>query len=347
MDINGAEIFATGQWNSLEFAESDLDAMAQSFNELALAGKVPLKMGHNEKQPFTDGQPALGWVSRVWRDGGKLLADFTAMPRVVYDAVKAGLYKYVSVELLRDASQNGVDFPWVLSAVALLGADIPAVSGLKDLQTLAMSRKAALRSGVALTFTRGVSTNGGRKTMMDETNDKLMAQVQQLSEKVASFTTTNATLKADNDRLAAEAAAREDAIRKEKIAGHRTAIKAKFDAAIVAKTMIPSVRSLFEKNPAFTSDEGVLGIALDFVDNYINEHKVEGKGQPRAGSTSVEDETDENKPFHEQVRDGTLALMAKTGEKVYFTANQTFLKLHPELAEKYRSEPGIKGGKAA
>lgn len=356
MDIQGAELFAVGKWNEIEFTEADLDAMVESFQALALAGRVPLKLGHNQEQPFTDGQPALGWVSRVWRDGKKLFGDFTAMPRVVYDAVKQGIYKFVSVELLRESEYDGSKYPWVLSAVALLGADIPAVSGLKDLQTLAMSRRAALRSGVALTFTRDVSTSGGRKTMADEKDTpdlaKVMEQVNALSAQVATFTTENATLKADNERLKKEAKDREDALRKEKITAHRAAIGAKFDDAIKQKIIIPSVRHLFEKNPAFTSDDGVLGITLDFVDGYIKDHKVAGaKPAPRdGGNDNVSDDTDDTTPPDVRVTKLTFARIEKSGGKLsYYDAQRMVLRDDPKLAEAYRLQPGVfdsRGGKA-
>lgn len=95
---------------------------------------MPLKLGHNGDQPLTDGQPALGWVSRVYRDGRKLLADFIDMPTSIYEMVKAGLYKFVSVELAKNVLAGTREIPWVLDAVALLGADQPAVGTLKDLQ---------------------------------------------------------------------------------------------------------------------------------------------------------------------------------------------------------------------
>ena len=63
------------------------------------------------------------------------------LPTVVFNAVKNGLYRNVSIELLKGIERNGNSFPWVLDAVALLGADTPAVRGLKDLQALTMSAK--------------------------------------------------------------------------------------------------------------------------------------------------------------------------------------------------------------
>lgn len=360
MDILGVEIFQTGRWNNVKtFDEADLDAMVESFQALASAGRVPLKLGHNPEQPMTDGQPALGWVSRVWREGERLLADFTAMPRAVYDAVKAALYKFVSIEMYRDVAHNGREYPWVLGAVALLGADIPAVRGLKDLQALAMSRGTALRLGAALTFTRDVSTSGGRKTMADEKKDleALTARLDALSGKVETFAAENATLKAENKRLTDEAEAREKAIKADKVQAHRGAIKQKFDEAINDKLILASTRDMFERDPAFKSDDGVLGISLTFVDQYIKERYVFGAKKPtrKAGGDAGTDSLGDDGPESEAAlkdADGTLlrlceherATNLQFSQQPYGVVQLHMLRKYPKLAEAYRSQPGVKGG---
>lgn len=144
--IPKVSLFKTGEHpgqnaSGITFTDADLDAMVQSFNDLQLAGRVPLKFGHNDAQPFTDGQPALGWVQKVWREGGKLFGTLSDIPTVIYSMIQKGLYKFTSIELLKDATQDGKSFPWVLDAVALLGAEPPAVSGLDDLQKLTLSRE--------------------------------------------------------------------------------------------------------------------------------------------------------------------------------------------------------------
>src|SRR5690606_25974082 len=98
-ELRDREIFAVGKWNGLEFTEADLDDIVANFDRLKDIHKVPLKFGHNDEQPITDGQPAIGWVSRVYRKGKKLLADFSDVPSVVVEAIKKKLYRTVSVEL--------------------------------------------------------------------------------------------------------------------------------------------------------------------------------------------------------------------------------------------------------
>jgi len=171
--LEGAEIFATGKWNGLDFTDDDLDKIVQSFEFFDLSGRIPLKFGHNSEQPLTDGQPALGWVDRIWREGSKLLADFRDVPRVVYDAIKSGRYKHVSVELLRDVTAGNRTVPLVLDAVALLGADLPAVGTLKDLQTLTMS---GLREQSREHFACTVALSGGEAANLRREIDRLQAR---------------------------------------------------------------------------------------------------------------------------------------------------------------------------
>jgi hypothetical protein len=125
-----AEIFSAGKWNGDEYSESDLQDIADNFNELADKVKPPVKLGHAWKE----GQPALGWVKALDRAGSKLVATLTDVPQIVYDAIQAGRYKRVSSEIYWNyKSKAGKTYNYVLKAVALLGADIPAVSDLEDL----------------------------------------------------------------------------------------------------------------------------------------------------------------------------------------------------------------------
>jgi hypothetical protein len=151
--IKGAHVFSVGTWNRKKFTSADLDAMVDTFKRTGQAGRVPLKLGHDDV-PLGDGAPALGWVSALWRDGDKLRADFSDVPTVIYNAIRAGNYKFVSIEILQDAkTADGQTFPWALDAIALLGSDPPAVKDLESLQKLAASRELlAMSFGHRATF---------------------------------------------------------------------------------------------------------------------------------------------------------------------------------------------------
>ena len=134
-NLNGVEIFSTGVWNGDRYTEKDLNAMVENFDEVGF--EPPIKLGHNEEQSeLQDGQPALGYISKIYKVGSKLVADFKELPKKVYDAIKRGNYKRVSSEIYWNYKANGSTFNRVLKAVALLGADIPAVTNLESIEGL-------------------------------------------------------------------------------------------------------------------------------------------------------------------------------------------------------------------
>jgi hypothetical protein len=260
-----------------------------SFETLGLSRKVPLKAGHNDHQPMTDGQPALGWVSRVWREGTKLMADFVDMPDVIYSAIKKKLYKTVSVEVLRDVQAGTRKLPWVLDAVALLGADQPAVGTLKDLEALLSARKPVLKARARLAFTRDIhfSTGGPKAMTEDEVKALLKKQADELT---ANFTSAlkaeTAKIQSAADKSIADAQA---AAAKDKAEAHRSLIKAKFESAVKAEALLPAKRESFYKFNRVDDDAVVLSIKLEEVDAYITEYsdkaKLSRKQQTQSGGS--------------------------------------------------------------
>jgi len=134
--LNNTQIFSCGQWNGDIYTEADLDSMIASFNQVGF--NPPLKLGHDPSQPLaqSDGMPAIGWVTNLRRVGKTLLADLTNLPKKVYEAIKRKNYDRVSAEIYWNYEANGRQWPRVLKALSLLGADIPAVTDLAALETL-------------------------------------------------------------------------------------------------------------------------------------------------------------------------------------------------------------------
>jgi len=134
-DIREVEIFSVGTWKGSRKVTVDsrfLDDMIYSFNMLnaMVPGfEAPLKIGHNDRV----GEPAYGWVDNLRRDGDKIVADFVDVPDAMIDAIKKRHYNTVSVEVYPTVEYAGDVFRNVLGAVALLGAEWPAVKGLKPL----------------------------------------------------------------------------------------------------------------------------------------------------------------------------------------------------------------------
>jgi len=143
-NLEGIEIFSEGTWNGDEYTAKDLDEMVSSFQ--AVDFEPPIKLGHNETQgEYVDGQPALGYIDKIYKEGNKLLANFKELPKKVYEAIKRGNYKRVSSEIYWNYEKDGKVFDRVLKAVALLGAEIPAVTNLEAITGLYSKNNAELK----------------------------------------------------------------------------------------------------------------------------------------------------------------------------------------------------------
>lgn len=142
VDIPGVEILAVGKWHGNKEANittKALDDFVSAFDELTtnkeLNYEPPVKLGHAESQKLLqgDGYPAAGWISSLKKVGTKLVADFKGVPKKLAEIINAGGYKKASAEFYQDYEIGGKKYPWVLKAVALLGADIPAVKSIADI----------------------------------------------------------------------------------------------------------------------------------------------------------------------------------------------------------------------
>lgn len=127
VDLKGVEIFRTGEWNGDKYDERDLDEMVAAFDKVGY--RPPLKLGHEDKS----GGPAYGWVTGLRKIGDKLVADFTGLPDALAEMIRDRRFDSVSSEIFWNLKRNGEKFRRALKAVAVLGAEIPGVAGLKPL----------------------------------------------------------------------------------------------------------------------------------------------------------------------------------------------------------------------
>jgi len=134
-EIQGVEIFSVGTWNGDTYTLDDLKELVDSFE--STKSKLPpyLKLGHNEGQELVqaDGMPAIGWIKNLYILGEKLVADFSDIPKKIYELISSKAYRKVSAEIYFNLEIAGTKFNKLLSAVALLGADTPAVMNLNDI----------------------------------------------------------------------------------------------------------------------------------------------------------------------------------------------------------------------
>lgn len=129
--IKGIEIFAVGTHNGDKYTEQDLDDMVAAFSSLDFRPAV--KVGHTKDTP---GAPAYGWVTNLKRVGAKLYADFESMHDSVIEAIRGKAYDRVSSEVYFNLKRGEKTFRRALKAVALLGAEVPAVANLVPLHKM-------------------------------------------------------------------------------------------------------------------------------------------------------------------------------------------------------------------
>lgn len=127
------EILRPGTFRSMSghdvtFTADDLQAIAASYSpELH---EAPVVVGH----PSTDA-PAYGWVRTVRVDGDRLLAELDQVDDQFAELHRAGRYKKRSAALYApDTPNNPTPGRWYLRHVGVLGAQPPAVKGLRDAQ---------------------------------------------------------------------------------------------------------------------------------------------------------------------------------------------------------------------
>lgn len=134
-NITGVEIFSAGTWNGDDYDVKDLQEMVGAFEENKTAVRPYLKLGHDDEQKLlqSDGLPAAGWVDRVYVLGDKLLADFSSIPKKIFELITAKAYRKVSCEIFWNVKIGEKLYNRMLGAVALLGADTPGVMNLNDI----------------------------------------------------------------------------------------------------------------------------------------------------------------------------------------------------------------------
>lgn len=171
--IKGVEIFAAGKHNGDDYSDKDLDSMVSAFQ--ALDFRPAIKVGHTKDTP---GAPAYGWVANLRREGSRLLADFTDMHDSVVDAVRKKSYDRVSSEIYFNLKRGGKTFARALKAVALLGAEVPAVAGLIPLHKMEFAAAGEFEKEFAIDVALGVSP----EAIFDCLSERMAGVVQLFSE---------------------------------------------------------------------------------------------------------------------------------------------------------------------
>lgn len=137
------------------YTDADLDEAAAAANELRDEVRQPIGLGHRlDKRLRRDGAfsadgaedgrelaedalPAVGWLTNWRREGSSLVASAKAVPKKVAELIAAGAYRSRSAEFLFNyRARNGKTYRIVPAKMALLGATLPAVNALEDVFAL-------------------------------------------------------------------------------------------------------------------------------------------------------------------------------------------------------------------
>lgn len=146
VDLANVPIFdVEGKWKGRHWTTQQLDEMVANHEKLAPFLRAPVKLGHDDKQLLgqKNGQPALGYISRLHRKGKQLLADLSDVPTLIVNLMRSGAYRARSVEFFPQfeasamADSLGEKVKGVtghaVTGLALLGADLPECKTLGDL----------------------------------------------------------------------------------------------------------------------------------------------------------------------------------------------------------------------
>lgn len=321
-NLNGVEIFSTGIWNGDRYSEKDLDAMIENFDDVGF--EPPIKLGHNEEQSeLQDGQPALGYISKIYKVGSKLVADFKELPKKVFDAIKRGNYKRVSSEIYWNYKANGSTFNRVLKAVALLGADIPAVTNLESIE--------GLYSNMGTGEVK-YHYNGKESEIMEENHDKV--SIQKYEDEISQ-------LRKEKEEVMKEYQAHKDEIKKENIASYMDGLKTEGKILPVQYKEVEALLSTAtdEKVYSYSQDDKEINLSqfelvtsiLDNMPKVVEFAEIsEEGGEPQVVA-------DYDNAGVEVDRRAKLYLEQKKAEN-YGEAVLAVLKNDKELSDKYEEE---------
>lgn len=130
---DGIEVFRAGRHTDdagqvHEFSEADVADMSSGYS--TALREAPLVIGHPK-----DNGPAYGWVKAVTAAGGVLSIDAHQVEPAFAEMVAAGRFKKRSASFYQpDSPSNPTPGKWYLRHVGFLGAQPPAIAGLKDIQ---------------------------------------------------------------------------------------------------------------------------------------------------------------------------------------------------------------------
>jgi hypothetical protein len=334
------EIFAVGKWNGMDFSVEDLKLIATAFHTLGDRHQVPLKMGHNNEQPMTDGQPALGWVVDVYVEGDKLIGEFSDVPDLVSEAFDKKLYRNVSIELDFGVEYKGSYFPMVLSGVALLGADLPAVNTLDDLQAYMERSKHMKRAEFSTVkqhteFSAIYGKNKEEGNMSDsEAYNALKAQYDGMKVEMEKLITKNNELEQKIIQMKADYTTMEEVERNRKQAEARALLLTRLESMVKAKKITPRTRDEFMRDYDQADDKNVVVYSVEKLESTIDANPAYF-GAEQARLQARKEEEEQNLDVSSIVVQRAKQYQVEHGEKDFTVAKRAVLQADLKLAAQY------------
>lgn len=330
--LKDVEIFRVGTWNGRKFTSADLDDIITSFDKVGY--RVPVKLGHSDEV----GGRAFGWVENLRRSGDRLVADLVDLNKKVFDTIKDRGYDAVSSEIYLNLKRGGQMFRRALKAVALLGAETPAVADLKPLRE-SFSDLSAERV-VCLTFEHKEDNS------MDEKQIAELEKAKADAEKLAQ----DAAKERDDLKAAVDAANAEIAKLKQK-SGDET------EAALAVKRLEAQIEALEQRNAANEESNRKKRIELlvsDFPYPRLRSHfsalldlatkaKVEdddGKIVSATVKFTFDDKEVDADP--EKVVSDLMAQLAKESEKLFTQLSDSGILRRDDAPPANRADAGVK-----
>jgi hypothetical protein len=281
--------------------------------------------------------------------GKKLVADFTYLPDLVFAAIKERRYNTVSAEVFWNLKRGGGTYRRALKAVALLGAELPAVAGLRPLHEMFTGFESdAIKCASDTTFDalpdRGPAPSNNHPngaTMSAEALKEMSDKVAALEARTKAAEDAAKAAKDENERVAREYAQRTAQLEEQ--------ARVARVGAIAATCRLPALRPFVSAFADLASRmpqvkvfdaEGKEQEAPKVVEAFIKQvnettvaklFAVESNGTP-AGKP---DGTDDDKPASTIVDERTKKHMAEKGVKSYADAMRAVLDEDPALKQRY------------
>jgi len=271
------EILAVGTWNGIPITRKIMDQMVANFTTFKDLLRVSLKLGHNEEQKITDGHPAIGKLDSIWiNEAGVMMGRPVEMPEIVENAIAKHLYTNVSIEASLEVTHKGKNYGAVLTGLALLGADLPAVNTLSDLQAYLTAQNEFTFSRCA-NFTAIGGTSINKET--DMTLEEMEAALAKEKLKNATLEAQSATFKVEQDTktaaLTAEVKTLKDGQAEVQFAADKKGVTDTMELLVKGKHITPGQRDKFAAQVTDAATLANVKMSIEVLSEGIDLSKID------------------------------------------------------------------------